>query len=416
MPKLVEPPPDEERDRLIEPKEIEPVRVVLDPSSPSVRSIVRTVIITLVLIFVANRIEGVIGALTYLFFLLVLSIFFAYLLDPLVKLIRRPFKARSIERFMPRALAIVIAYLFVFSILGLTIANIAPQVSQQARDFAESLPAYGASMQRTVNDLERRFDRLRIPPDIEERINEQASFIAGTITGAVAGSFVSFITFVPWLVVIPILGFFFLKDVNLFRLTVLRLFPAGEWRMRADGILSDANETLAAYARAQIISCVLIGIVCTIAFYIIGLKYALLLGILAGILEFIPLLGPLTLAIIAVSTAAFGDVPFRAWPTLVFLITLRVVHDYITYPRIVRGGIHLHPVAIILSVLAGEQIAGIPGVFLAIPVVALITVAYKHFLEHQGSRTLFEGLVHEDRKLDDAFVPEESKPDKGRTP
>jgi predicted PurR-regulated permease PerM len=259
-------------------------------------------------------------------------------------------------------------------------------------------------MQRTLSDLERRFDRLRIPDEVQTRLNEQASYVAGAVTSAVAGSFVSFATFVPWPVVIPILGFFFLKDVNLFRLTVLRLFPAGEWRMRADSILSDANETLAAYARAQIISCLLIGVLCTIAFYTIGLKYALLLGILAGIFEFVPLLGPLTIGVIAVSTAAFGDVPFRAWPTLVFLITLRLVHDYVTYPRIVRGGIHLHPVAIILSVLAGEQIAGIPGVFLAIPVVALITVAYKHFLEHQGSRTLFEGLVHEEKKPEEDAV------------
>lgn len=398
MPKLVEPPTEDTNDLLVEPKEIEPIRVVLDPSSPSIRSIVRVMIVAMIFLFIGTRIESVIGSLTYLFFLLVLSIFFAYLIDPLVKLIRRPFKARSIDRFMPRALAIVLAYLIVFSTLGIAIASIAPRASQQAREFADSLPTYGASMQRTLNDFERRFNRLRIPPDVRERINEQASFIAGAITGALAGSFVSFVTFLPWLVVIPILGFFFLKDVNSFRLTVLRLFPAGEWRMRADGILRDANKTLAAYARAQLISCVLIGAVCTAAFYIVGLKYALLLGILAGIFEFVPILGPLTIGIIATSTAGFGDDPWKAWPTLIFLITLRIIHDYITYPRIVRGGIHLHPVAIILSVLAGEQIAGIPGVFLAIPVVALITVAYKHFLEHQGSRTLFEGLVQEEKK------------------
>lgn len=397
MPKLVEP-IDNERDRLVEPKEIEPVRVVLDPSSPSIRSIVRVVIVAMIFLFIGSRVENVIGSLTYLFFLLVLSIFFAYLIDPLVKLIRRPFKARSIERFMPRALAIVLAYLMVFTTLGIAIASIAPQVSQQARDFAANLPAYGASVQRSVQELNRRFDRLRIPDEVQQRINTQATFAAEAITTTVGMSLVSFLTFLPWLIIVPILGFFFLKDVNSFRLAVLRLFPAGQWRMRADGILSDANATLAGYARAQIISCLLIGTLCTIAFYIIGLKYALLLGILAGIFEFVPLLGPLAIGVIATATAALGDFPVRAWPTLIFLIALRIIHDYITYPRIIRGGLHLHPVLIILSVLAGEQIAGIPGVFLAIPVVALITVVYKHFLEHQGSRTLFEGLVHEEKK------------------
>lgn len=396
MPKLVE--ESQVEDRLLEPKQIEPIRVVLDPSSPSIRSLVRILVVATIFLFIASRIENVIGSLTYLFFLLVLSIFFAYLIDPLVKLIRRPFKARKIERFMPRGLAIAISYLLVFSVLGITLASIAPRVSQQARDFAANLPAYGASVQRTVQDLNRRFERLRIPDEVQTRINEQATAIGASITATVGGGVVSFLTFVPWLIIIPILGFFFLKDVNSFRLGVLRLFPAGQWRMRADSILSDANDTLAAYVRACIISCVLIGVVCTIAFYIIGLKYALLLGILAGIFEFVPLLGPLTIGLIAVATVAFGDDPWKAWPTLIFLITLRIVHDYITYPRIVRGGIHLHPVLIILSVLAGEQIAGIPGVFLAIPVVALITVAYKHFLDHQGSKTLFEGLVHEEKR------------------
>ena len=395
MPKLAEESQVEE-DRLLEPKQIEPIRVVLDPSSPSIRSLVRILVVATIFLFIASRIENVIGSLTYLFFLLVLSIFFAYLIDPLVKLIRSPFKARQIERFMPRGLAIAISYLLVFSVLGITIASIAPRASQQARDLAANLPAYGASVQRTVQDLNRRFERLRIPDEVQTRINDQATAIGASITATVGSGVVSLLTFVPWLIIIPILGFFFLKDVNSFRLGVLRLFPAGQWRTRADSILSDANDTLAAYVRACIISCVLIGVVCTTAFYIIGLKYALLLGILAGIFEFVPLLGPLTIGVIAVATAGFGDDPWKAWPTLIFLITLRIIHDYITYPRIVRGGIHLHPVLIILSVLAGEQIAGIPGVFLAIPVVALITVAYKHFLDHQGGKTLFEGLVQEE--------------------
>jgi len=63
------------------------------------------------------------------------------------------------------------------------------------------------------------------------------------------------------------------------------------------------------------------------------------------------------------------------------------------YPRIVRGGIHLHPLAVILSVLAGEQVAGIPGVFLSIPIVAILTVLYKHILEHTGRKGLFSGWL-----------------------
>src|SRR5689334_10507533 len=90
-------------------------RVYLDPSSPPIRSIGRIVVITLLLLFVAGWLQTVISSLANLFFLVVLSIFFAYLMDPLVKLIRRPFKARGIDKWMPRSAAIPIAYLIVFS-------------------------------------------------------------------------------------------------------------------------------------------------------------------------------------------------------------------------------------------------------------------------------------------------------------
>jgi predicted PurR-regulated permease PerM len=176
------------------------------------------------------------------------------------------------------------------------------------------------------------------------------------------------------------------------------MFPAGRWRSRAEVVIDEVNSTLAAYTRAQLISCVIIAIVCSIGFYFIGLRYALLLGILAGIFEFIPLLGPLTIGIIVTLTAAASDNPWKALYVAIFLIALRIVHDYYTYPRIVRGGIHLHPLAIILSVLAGEQVAGIPGVFLSIPLVAIATVIYRHILEHQGQAGLVSGLIGDEKK------------------
>jgi len=180
------------------------------------------------------------------------------------------------------------------------------------------------------------------------------------------------------------------------------MFPAGSLRMRAETVMADVNTTLAAYVRAQLISCVIIALICTTGFYLLGLKYALLLGILAGIFEFVPLLGPLTIGLIVIITAAASDNPWNALYVAIFLIVLRIIHDYVTYPRIVRGGLHLHPLAIILSVLAGEQVAGIPGVFISIPIVAVATVIYRNILEHQGRRSLISGWIEEETDLEAA--------------
>lgn len=373
----------------------EPTRVVLDSSSPSVRSIVRVVVIAMIGIAISGYVQAIISSLTYLFFLVILSVFFAYLVDPIVRLIRQPFKAKGIERFMPRSLAIVLAYIMVFTTIGLAIAYIAPHVIAQGKEFAANLPSYGTSIQQRANELNQRFDRLKIPDDVQSDIARKFTEIFGYVSAAIGVFFLLTATFLPWLVLIPVVAFFFLKDVNLVRLGVLRSFPAGRWRMRAEAVLQDVNTTLAAYTRAQLISCFVIGLICTGGFYFLGLKYALLLGILAGIFEFVPLLGPAAIGLIVTLTAAASDNPWKALYVLIFLIVLRIIQDYLLYPRIVRGGIHLHPLVIILSVLAGEQVLGIPGVFIAIPIVAVATVIYRHVLEHHGRRSLVSDWIEE---------------------
>jgi predicted PurR-regulated permease PerM len=374
-------------------------KVVLDASSPSITSVVRTVIIILFIWSIWDFAIGTIASLKSLFFLLILSIFFAYLLNPLVRLIRKPFKERQLEKIMPRSFAIVIAYLIVFTVLGLAISYLAPRLIEQAKEFAGNLPSYSEQLQKQIELLNQKYGNYQIPEqvqtDINKKIGEMIPEVTATITG-IAGVFAfSILSISPWFFLIPILSFFFLKDVNEFRGSLLAMLPSGRWRGRGESLLEDLNITLAAYTRAQLISCFLIGTICTIGFYFLGVNYALLLGIVAGILEFIPLIGPLIIGITAITVAGFYS-STQAISTAIFLIVLRIIHDYVTYPRIVREGIHLHPLAIILSVLAGEQIAGIPGVFLSIPLVAVATVIYKNVREHLGSKGIVADLLEEE--------------------
>jgi predicted PurR-regulated permease PerM len=371
-------------------------RVALVSSSPSARSIVRVVVIVLLLLAVKDILAGVLSSLTYLLFLIVLAVFFAYLINPLVNLIRRPFENAGSGKMMPKALAIAISYLLVFSVIGAAVYWLAPKASEQAKAFVANVPAYTQSVQNAINELNHRLDRMRVNDTVQQQINDRInSFLdsAGTFFTTLLGlSAIALITYVPWLILVPILAFFFLKDAALFRVAMMRVAPVGDWRNRVDKVIGDVNDTLVAYTRAQLISCLLIATLCTIGFYIIGNDYALLLGILAGILELIPLIGPITLGITATTVASLESGWEALW-TVLFLVGLRIMHDYFTYPRIVREGIHLHPLAVILSVLAGEQVAGIPGVFIAIPLVALGTVLYKNILEHTDSTGLFTGLL-----------------------
>jgi predicted PurR-regulated permease PerM len=176
------------------------------------------------------------------------------------------------------------------------------------------------------------------------------------------------------------------------------------------------------------LACLFVGLVCTIAFSVLGVPNPLALGVIAGVFEFVPLVGPLLVAIVAAAAAVLHGGGFLAFLVIAFLIVLRIVEDYIVYPRLIGQGIHLHPLAVIVAILAGAELAGVAGIFLAIPVVAILTVSYRHWLEHRGSEGLADlleptpvgtGGAHaaDDLKLDsDTEVKLPLHPDVNTTP
>jgi len=359
---------------------------------PQTRAILRIIFIVLAvagIIWTLYALEGVI-------LLVVLAIFFAYLIAPLVDLVRKTLKVKGSERELPRVLAIGIVYLVIFTTLGTTIYLLLPSIGRQLSEFAHSSPEYLTNARERAGSLNRLYDRLQLPPGVRTTANDAVDRAFRAVeeygTGKGLSDLLALAGYLPWLILIPILGFFLLKDAEGFRSSALKMLPRGRLRWRGDEFFQDINSTLAAYIRAQLIACVFIGVVCTIAFMVIGVQYSLVLGVIAGLLEFIPLAGPLTVAVLAGGVASFTSASQVIW-VLTFLLVLRIVHDYVIYPRIIGQGIHLHPLAVVLSILCGEEVAGLAGIFLAIPVVAIITVTYRHWLEHKGSTGIVADLL-----------------------
>ena len=135
----------------------------------------------------------------------------------------------------------------------------------------------------------------------------------------------------------------------------------------------------------------------------IGVPYALFFGVIAGLLEFIPLVGPLAVAVGATLVVSFHSITQAVW-VLAFLGALRLAQDYVIFPRLVRRGIPMHPLGVILAILSGAELAGVAGIFLAIPAVAVLSVLHRHLLEYRGSG----GLVSE------LLTPAQSAPDPAR--
>lgn len=366
-------------------------KIAAESSWPQTRVVLRVIVIVLsvaLLLWIIVKLTGVI-------LLLVLSIFFAYFVSPLVEFLRRPVRIAGRERTMPRTLAIALSYIIIVAVIVVGIYLLAPRLGNQFPEFTEQARAYWTGVGTRTQGFVEYFRSHRMPGPLLDAINgaipsviEKVSLTVSAVLTSVAG----WVIYIPWLVLIPILSFFFLKDVDTFRRSALQMLPKGRWRWRGDEFFQDINSTLAAYIRAQLTACLFIGVVCAIGFTLFGLPSPLVLGVIAGICEFVPLIGPLLVAIIAALAALIHGGMFLAFMVLVFLAVLRIVQDYVVYPRLIGQGIHLHPLAVILAILCGAELAGIAGIFLAIPVVAILTVSYRHWLEHRGSEGLADLL------------------------
>src|SRR5439155_2924573 len=142
---------------------------------------------------------------------------------------------------------------------------------------------------------------------------------AGGVVSAAVQHVLGWVIYLPWLVLIPILSFFLLKDADSFRRSALAMLPRGRLRWRGDEFFQDVNSTLATYIRAQLTACLLVGILCSIGFALIGLPSPLVLGLMAGMLEFVPLVGPLMVAILALVLALLHSGFGMAFVVLLFL-------------------------------------------------------------------------------------------------
>jgi predicted PurR-regulated permease PerM len=360
------------------------------------RSVLWVAFLVLILYYFFEAVRWVFYALTGVLLVVILAVFFAYLIAPLVELVCGAFRRRGGEPFLPRAAAIGLVYLAIFGSLGVGAWVLVPRLGTQMAEIATNAPQYLTSARERAARLNKIYEDLNLPPSVRDSANKAVTNtiegIGGYITGQGFENAVAFVGNLPWLVLVPILAFFFLKDAEAFRDSALMMLPQGRIRWRGDEFFQDINSTLAAYIRAQLIACLIIGSICTLGFAVIGVRYPLVLGVVAGLLEFIPLLGPLVVAVTAATVAGFDSVT-KALAVLTFLGALRIVQDYVLYPRIIGSGIHLHPLAVILAILAGHEIAGVAGIFLAIPVIAVLTVAYRHWLEHRGSAGLVADLL-----------------------
>jgi predicted PurR-regulated permease PerM len=325
---------------------------------------------------------------------LILAALFAYVIAPLVHLAERPIRIAGRPRRLSRGAAVAVVYLLLAGSVAAAAALLLPSATAQADEIIARAPAYTQSILTWERGWSRYYERLRIPVELRTRIDQSVRSAGDAAIEYARGSVMTLVgtlSYVPWLVLMPILAFFLLKDAASLRRAVLKALPH-HGQLRGHRLLKELNATLAAYVRAQLLACVLVGTLCGVGFAMIGVPYAVLLGVLAGILEFIPLVGPLVLAAVAATVGAL-HAPILALWAVGFLGGLRLVEDYVIYPRLIRRGIQLHPLAVIVAILIGAELDGVAGMFLAVPTAAIASVVYRHWLEWRSRDDVVDAPV-----------------------
>jgi predicted PurR-regulated permease PerM len=300
-----------------------------------------------------------------------LSIFFAYMLSPIVDLVERYVAKR-------RTLALTVVYiLLIGALVGIGFAVI-PKIGEEATALLTSLPASLGGGAISKIPLPHFLDPMR--DQIITAAKREASSLETSLVPFLqqAGTrILSGLGYVLPAILVPILAFFLLKDARDISSSLIGAVEDRSDRRTMRAILDEVHAALRSYIRALVL--LAIASFCAWAIFLSAMRYPyeLLLAGLAGLLEFIPVFGPaLALAIILIVAAVTGSGGLL-W-ILLFFAVYRVFQDYILNPYLMSAGVEIHPLLVLLAVLAGERLAGIPGMFFSIPAIAILKVLWAH--------------------------------------
>ena len=300
------------------------------------------------------------------------AIFFAYLMSPLVSHLEKLLKGRG------RAIAVI--YALLLALVVVFFLAVGPKVTREGARLGKSLP-----------DLISQLSSGKIATQLgqEHGWNEKStellqSFLEShgediTALAQRVGLRVADVAKQAWLFfVVPLLSIFFLKDGRSFSDFLLSTIQSRPQREFLENVLNDLNKMLAHFIRAQLTLAALTLVVYSIVLWIMGVPYFLVLGTMGGMLEFVPVVGPLAAAFVIISVALLTS--YKHWLALVIVLgTWRLIQDYVSSPRIMGESMELHPLAAIFGVMAGGEVAGILGIYLSIPVMASLRIVFRRW-------------------------------------
>jgi predicted PurR-regulated permease PerM len=315
---------------------------------------------------------GVVYLIREILLIFVVALLFAYLLWPLIKLLDRWLPGRS------KALALGIVYLSLIGLLIVIGIAIGSRVVLQANALATRVPELLSRLEQPAEGTaapSAQTVKVTVVSTLRKQLVTHSRDILSLLPNAALGV-LSHAGSLMFIVLVPILSFFFLKDGRVIRSSVMGILAEGSRRDMITEIAADLHLLLAQYMRALVLLAAAAFLAYGVFFFLLGVPYGILLAAIAFPLEFIPMVGPLAGSAIILLVAGLSGFHHLLW-ILGFLAAFRVFQDYVLSPRLLSAGMELHPLVIIFGVLAGGYLAGIAGSFLSVPVLATLRIVYR---------------------------------------
>ncbi|MEY2883736.1 MAG: hypothetical protein RL490_1460 [Pseudomonadota bacterium] len=299
----------------------------------------------------------------------------AYLLDP---------PAQRLERWgWPRWLAAAVVLVVFVAVLAVIVLASAPIIQAEVLQLVTTLPKLIASTEPMLEKLLRMNAGNKTVDDLIANVSSQAvGFLTGSLSTILASS-LALVNVVSFIVVTPLVAFYLLRDWPGIVAHIDGWWPRAQApAMRV--LLADANAALSGFVRGQSLVCLTLAVFYATGWSLVGLDYAIVLGVLAGVLGFVPFVGVI-FAVAMSLLVALGQWGFDgvhiALVAGVFAVG-QVLESSVLTPNLIGTRIGLHPVWVLFAVFAGGTVAGLAGVFLAVPVAAVLGVVVRAALAH----------------------------------
>jgi predicted PurR-regulated permease PerM len=299
----------------------------------------------------------------------------AYAMAPLVEKLARAMPFYRTRYELARTLSILLVYIAGLGSLILAGFLIIPGLIAEGSDFIDNIPRYSEEAQERFREWNRMY-RERVPPEVQERINTFAQRFGQSIgsfaSGALGGTFrVTRTLFSVMLgyIVIPFWLFYVLKDRHRIGPAIESWFPPAI-RDDVGNCIEIVRRVLGSYIRAQLTLGLFVGTITTLGLFLLGVDGFIFLGLVAGLTELIPVIGPILGAIPALIVVLATD-PAKFWFVLLFYVAVQQVENAILVPRIQGSAVQLHPALIIVLLVIAQQLAGFFGMLIVVPLAAL---------------------------------------------